>query len=171
LVVRRLNLLIWQMEMRWPIQHEIWFVPLARISIWWTNSWHTRVGHETLHANPRSKRVEQFARTKVKKEKQKNIKAIHKTMNTTNMLQMVQLFQSLGYKGKAREILQSVHNGMNKFDASSEVDDNESDKENMTMTSNITITSNESNKANMATSMTSNTALYCDSDGNNLHEE
>jgi hypothetical protein len=62
---------------------------------------------------------EQMVRTKVKKEKQKNIKAIQKTMDTTNMLQMVQPYQSLGDEGKAREILESVHNGMNKVDHTS----------------------------------------------------
>jgi hypothetical protein len=57
---------------------------------------------------------------KVKKEKQKNIKAIQKTMDATNMLQMAQLYQSLGDEGKAREVLQSLHKGVNKLDTSSE---------------------------------------------------
>jgi hypothetical protein len=66
---------------------------------------------------------------------------------------MAQLYQSLGDEGKARAILQSVHNGLNKLDTSSEVERNESDKENMitmstSMMSTTTIRSKESNKEN-----------------------
>jgi hypothetical protein len=59
-------------------------------------------GGKILQAKHKTELAEQFARTKVKKEKQKSIKAIHKTRDTTNMLQMVQLYQYLGDKGKAR---------------------------------------------------------------------
>jgi hypothetical protein len=88
-----------------------------------------------LQAKCKTELAEQFVRTKVKKEKQKNIKAIHKTMYTANMLQMLQLYQSFGDKGKVREILVSDHNGMNKLDTSPKEEDNDSDKENVTMMS------------------------------------
>ncbi len=59
---------------------------------------------------------------------------------------MVQLYQSLGDEDTTRKCLASVHKAVNKLDTSSEEEDNESDKENMTMMSNTTITSNESDK-------------------------
>jgi hypothetical protein len=69
---------------------------------------------------------------------------------------------------------------MNKVDTLSVEEDNDSDKENMTMTSNTTMISNESNKENMTmmSNMMSNnhklegkphSALYYDSHGNNLY--
>jgi hypothetical protein len=58
----------------------------------------------TVSAKRKTELAEQLARTKVKKENQENIKAIRKTMETTNMLQMAQLYQSLGDEGKARDI-------------------------------------------------------------------
>jgi hypothetical protein len=89
-------------------------------------------GQKHLSVKHKTELEEQLVRTKVKKEKQKNVKVMQKTMDTANMLQMVQLYQSFGDEGKAREFIVSIHNGVNKLDMSSEEEGNYSNKENTT---------------------------------------
>ena len=84
----------------------------------------------------------------MKKQKQKNIKAIHKTMDTANKLQMAQLYQSLGEEGKVKEILLSVQNGVNTLEEMSS-EEEESDKETTTATTSSTSMTSHESKAKL----------------------
>jgi hypothetical protein len=106
-----------------------------------------RGGRKILGLKRQTELAQQLVRQGAKKQKQKQIKAIHQTMETANKLQMAQLYQLLGKESKARAILQSLQNGVNTLEAmSSEEEGNESDKEatnTITSTSNTTMTSHE----------------------------
>jgi hypothetical protein len=93
-----------------------------------------RGGRKILGLKRQTELAQQLVRQGPKKQKQKQIKAIHQTMETANKLQMAQLNQLLGEEGNnAREILQSLQNGVNKLEVmSSEEEGNESDKETTT---------------------------------------
>jgi hypothetical protein len=108
-----------------------------------------RGGRKIWGLKRQTERAQQLVRQGAKKQKQKQIKAIHQTMETTNKLQMAQLYQPLGEEGKARKILQSVQNSVNTLEVmSSEEEGDESDKETtatIASTSNTTMTSHESN--------------------------
>ena len=107
-------------------------------------------GRNLLSVKRKTEIQEHLGRTKVKQEKQqekqKNLKAIQKTMDTANLLQMAQLYQSLGV-GKAREILASIQNAVTKVDIFAE----EEAASTMTM-STTTTRSDESDKENRSSS-------------------